>query len=252
VRKIPVGIQTYTVQSEIDANPRKAIEELAKIGYEAIEGGGDTFGMPPSEYKALLETLGLKVTALFVGLDEMEKDLQPKIDLALQVGIERIGIPAVDGHRRQDAAGWKAVAKIADKAGALCQKNGLELIYHNHSFEFARFEGEYGLDIFYGNTDPALVKAELDVYWLQHGGVVPAEYVRKYADRLAVVHVKDMADDADRSFAEVGEGILDWPAILEAASASTCKWLVVEQDVCKRPCMESASLSFANLKRMQA
>jgi sugar phosphate isomerase/epimerase len=180
----------------------------------------------------------------------MEKDLQPKIDLALEVGIERIGIPAVDSRRRGSAEGWKAVAKIADAAGALCLKNGLELIYHNHSFEFAKFDGQYGLDIFYGNTDPALVKAELDVYWLQHGGVVPAEYVRKYAGRLAIVHVKDMEDDADRSFAEVGEGILDWPAILDAASESPCMWLLVEQDECKRPCMESARISYTNLKRM--
>jgi sugar phosphate isomerase/epimerase len=251
VRRIPVAIQMFTVQAEVDVDPRKAIEAVAGIGYEGIEGGYDSYGMTPKEYKSFLDSLDLKVTCIFATLEEMERDLRPKIDLALEVGIKRIGIPYVDGPRRQDEAGWLAVAETADKAGRLCSEHGLELVYHNHSFEFALFGGRYGLDIFYGNTDPALVKAQLDTYWLQHGGVTPADCIRKYSDRLALLHVKDMLDDADRSFAEVGEGILDWPAILAAAAESPCEWLIVEQDVCKRPCLESARISCENIKRFQ-
>lgn len=251
MRRIPVAIQMFTVAAEVEANPRKAIEKVAAMGYEGIEGGYDTYDMTPKEYRTFLDGLGLKVTCIFATLDEMEKDLQPKIDVALEVGIKRIGIPAVDGHRRQDRAGWLSVAKLANKVGGMCKEHGVELVYHNHSFEFAKFDSEYGLDIFYGNSDPSLVKAQLDTYWLQHGGVVPADYIRKYSDRVALLHVKDMLDDADRSFAEVGEGILDWPAILQAAADSPCEWLIVEQDVCKRPCLESAQISLENLKRMQ-
>lgn len=250
MRRIPIGIQLYTVQAEMNADPRKAIEAVAKIGYEAVEGGTDTYGIPAKEYKKLLHDRGLKLTTLFSGVDEMERDLRPKIDLALDIGAKRIGIPYLDEGRRKDADGWKKVAEIANRAAAQCNQHSLEFIYHNHSFEFARFDGAYGLDVFYANTDPHLVKAELDTYWIQHGGESPAEYIRKYSGRVALLHMKDMLADAPRSFAEVGEGILDWGAILEAASHSTCAFLLVEQDVCRRPCLESAALSYRNLKRM--
>jgi sugar phosphate isomerase/epimerase len=251
VRRIPVAIQMFTVQAEVDADPRKAIEAVAKIGYEAIEGGYDCYGMAPAEYKAFLDGLGLQSTCIFATLDEIEQGLQPKIDLALEAGIKRIGIPYVDAPRRQSAEGWLEVARIGAEAGALCKAHKLELVYHNHSFEFEAFDGVFGLDLFYGHSDPLLVKAQLDTYWLQHGGVSPAEYIRRYSHRLSLLHVKDMLGDEERSFAEVGEGILDWPAILAAAGASPCEWLVVEQDVCKRPCLESAKISFDNLQRMQ-
>jgi sugar phosphate isomerase/epimerase len=98
--------------------------------------------------------------------------------------------------------------------------------------------------------DPQLVHAEIDTYWVQHGGEVPAEYLQRYAERCPLVHLKDMLDDADRTFAEVGEGILDWESIFAAAESGSAQWGIVEQDRCQRPPMESARLSFENLQKM--
>lgn len=94
------------------------------------------------------------------------------------------------------------------------------------------------------------LRDELDTYWVKHGGEEPVDYIRKYKGRVPLLHLKDMADDADRSFAEIGEGILDIPAICAAAEDAGTQWLIVEQDVCKKSPIESVKLSLENLKKM--
>jgi sugar phosphate isomerase/epimerase len=130
------------------------------------------------------------------------------------------------------------------------KSDGLQLCYHNHSFEFQKFDGKYGLDIFYENSDPNLVLAEIDTYWVQHGGEDPAQFLRKYPNRCPLIHLKDMLADAQKSFAEVGAGILNWPEIFKACEAVGAQWYIVEQDRCQRPPLESVRMSFENLKRM--
>ena len=125
---------------------------------------------------------------------------------------------------------------------------GIVLCYHNHAFEFETFDGKYGLDILYDNSDPQYVQAEIDTYWVQKGGVDPAAYIRKLSGRTPLIHIKDM--DTDGDFAEIGEGTLDWDAIWSACEASGAKWYIVEQDRCKRPPVESATLSVNNLCKM--
>jgi sugar phosphate isomerase/epimerase len=120
------------------------------------------------------------------------------------------------------------------------------LCYHNHDFEFNQFDGEYLLDLLYANTDPALVQAEIDGYWVQHSGIDPVAYITKYADRTPLVHLKDMTNDGTRFFAEVGTGIVDIDGII--AAATSAKWLIVEQDQSRSTPMESIAISIANLK----
>jgi sugar phosphate isomerase/epimerase len=166
----------------------------------------------------------------------------------LTVGSKYIVCPYMPDDRRVDGDAWKRVAEELNGIGETCAKHGLTLCYHNHSFEFEKFNGEYGLDILYGNSDPKYLQAELDLYWVKRGGESPVEYVEKYANRLPLLHIKDMANDAEQSFAEFGNGILDWDAILPAAEKAGAQWYIVEQDVCKRPCLESVEISFKNLQ----
>ena len=118
-----------------------------------------------------------------------------------------------------------------------------------------RFGERTGLDIIYEESDPKGLMAEPDTYWIQHGGGSPSAWCRKLAGRLPLVHLKDMAmvpidGRPQQVFAEVGEGNLDWPAILEACRAGGCQWYIVEQDTCRRPPIESLKISFDNLCAM--
>jgi sugar phosphate isomerase/epimerase len=134
--------------------------------------------------------------------------------------------------------------------GEKCMAKGVQFGYHNHEHEFEKFDGEYGLDIIYRNSDPRMVFAEIDTYWAEHAGVDPVEYIKKYSGRCPLIHLKDMEAGEEKFFAEVGNGIMDMKGIVKAAKAAGAKWLIVEQDRCRRPAIESARMSFENLKKM--
>jgi len=128
---------------------------------------------------------------------------------------------------------------------------GFVFVYHNHSFEFQKFDGKTGLEILYEESDPQVFFSEIDTYWVQHGGGDPADWIRRLKGRAPVVHFKDMVMGKDgQMMAEVGEGNLNWPAIIEACDYAGVEWLIVEQDICQRDPFESLGISLKNLKAM--
>ncbi len=128
---------------------------------------------------------------------------------------------------------------------------GLGFVYHNHSWELERSDGRRILDILYEESDPQVFLSEIDTYWIQHGGGDPAAWIRRLQGRAPVVHLKDMAvRDGKPTFAEVGEGNLNWPAILAACREAGVAWYIVEQDTCPGDPFDSLALSFRNLRQM--
>ncbi|MDW8104655.1 MAG: sugar phosphate isomerase/epimerase, partial [Armatimonadota bacterium] len=240
-----IALQTYTVREEMARDFKGTLQKIAEMGYPAVQLS-DTGGMSIEEARNFLESLGLTVFGGHFGLEQLEKNLDSVLQLARGLGMEYIVVPWLAEELRRDADGWKGVAQRMNAIGQKVVDAGFVFGYHNHSFEFQRFDGKYGLDILMENTDPQLVQLELDTYWVKHGGEDPAEYIRKYAGRVPLLHLKDMAQDG--SFAEVGHGILDWDSIFQAAEEAGVKWAAVEQDTCQRPPLESARLSLEFLK----
>jgi sugar phosphate isomerase/epimerase len=138
------------------------------------------------------------------------------------------------------------------EAGKVLKAQGLRLGYHNHNIEFVRDKGKLALEAIYEGTDPGLLLAELDTYWIQAGGGDPVQWIRRLKGRLPILHCKDyaMLDNGPR-FAEVGSGNLDWDGILEAAEEAGVEWYVVEQDLPwpGRDIFESHAMSFDFLSR---
>lgn len=135
------------------------------------------------------------------------------------------------------------------KFGELANKYGMKLCYHNHDFEFEKVDGEYKLDLLYKAISPELLSTQLDTCWVNVGGENPADYIRKYAGRLEIVHLKDFAgtkggnmyalignDDKKETAAgsfeyrPLGSGLQNFPKILDAAKKSGAEWVVIEQD----------------------
>jgi sugar phosphate isomerase/epimerase len=173
-------------------------------------------------------------------------------------GCKHVAIGSMpDSYRGQGEAGYRRFAQEANEIGRTLHEAGLTFSYHNHSFEFERF-GSYrsggartGLDVILEETDPRYVGAEIDTYWVQHGGADPAAWIRRVKGRMPVVHLKDMViQDRKQTMAEVGEGNLNWPAILDACREAGVEWYAVEQDICQRDPFESLAISFNNLKAM--
>jgi sugar phosphate isomerase/epimerase len=249
MKKAPVALQLYTVRDALQTDFPGTLKAVADLGYKAVELAG-TGGYSAAELKKLLDDVGLKVIGSHVGLDLLEGDLQAALDYNEAIGNRYVVCPYLDEQRRKTGDDWKRMGERFNSIGSACRSRAMVFAYHNHAFEFQQFDGKTGMEILWEATDPELVKSELDVYWVLYGGKDPAAYIRELGRRVALLHVKDMARDAERSFAEVGEGIVDWNAVLEACEGTGVAAYIVEQDVCKRPPLESAAISLKNLQRM--
>lgn len=247
--KVPVALQMYTLRELARTDFAGTVRAVAQIGYAGVELAGYG-GLSGTQLRHLLDAVGLAVAGDHVSLDRLETALPEVIELEHALGNRFVVVPSIPEALRRDVAGYLSVAESLNRIGSRLQEEGLQLCYHNHAFEFEAFDGKFALDWLYELTDPELVKAELDTYWVQYAGQDPAAYIRKYAHRLGLLHLKDMEPGDERMFAEVGEGILNWPAIFQAADASTARWYIVEQDRSRRSSIESARLSFENLKKM--
>jgi sugar phosphate isomerase/epimerase len=249
MRSIQVGLQLYTVRNETAKDYLGTLRQVAAIGYAGVEFAGFG-GLSAVEIKAALDDLGLKAAGSHVGIELLRENLTAVIDYHVTIGASRVIIPWLPEPLRPGGDGWTTLCAEIPTMGKACAEAGLQFCYHNHDFEFQLVDGVPALDKLFAETDPALLKAELDLYWVTVAGRSPVEYVNKYAGRLPSVHVKDMAADASRTYAEVGEGIIDWQPIFAAAETAGVEWYIVEHDdPQKYPPMESVAISFANLKK---
>ena len=117
-----------------------------------------------------------------------------------------------------------------NRLGELCRREGVSFSYHNHDFEFAPLGGSTMWDVLVRETNPELVHLELDLYWIKYAGADPETVLRDVADRVSLIHLKDMAPDDTLSDLPVGEGTLPWSTLLEAADTARVEWYVAEQD----------------------
>lgn len=246
--KVPVALQMYTVRDEQAKDFKGTFRQVAQMGYPGVELAG-TGGLGATELRDLLATLKLQVVGSHVGLPQFESELDKVVTYYTALGSRYLGVPALPNEMRNPAGFHKAAAAM-NKIGAQLKSAGIALYYHNHAFEFDVTEGQRGVDILYKETDPTLVKLEIDVYWVHYAGQDPAALIGKYAGRFPLVHLKDMVGSgAQRTWAEVGEGIIDFKPIFAASEAQGVEWYIVEQDRCARPSFESAKLSLQNLKK---
>ena len=251
-----LAAQMYTVR-EFTKTPKDIAESLHKvreIGYKAVQISA--FGpADPKDIKRMLDDEGLICCITHIGYDRLKNDLPAVIDEHKLWDCKNVAIGSVPGPFREDGVeGLKRFAGEASEIGRQLHEAGLTFSYHNHSFEFARtgVGKQIIMDVIFEETDPRYVMAELDTYWVQHGGGDPAYWIRKMKGRIPVVHVKDMTIEMPRTqlMAEVGEGNLNWPEILDACREAGVEWYAVEQDICQRDPFESLAISYKNLREM--
>ena len=245
---IPVALQLYTVRDQLAIDFKGTVRKVAQMGYAGVELAG-TGGLDVSEMRDLLSETGLQPAGSHVGLDVFESDLDGTISYNLAIGNPYVGVPALSGELR-NPAGFHDAARRMNAIAKEVTAAGLTFYYHNHAFEFEVIDGVRGIDILYGETDPELVKLEIDVYWVAFAGEDPATLIRAHPGRFPLIHLKDMVGRGeDRTFAEIGEGTLDFGPIFAAGEEGGAAWYIVEQDTCQRPSLESARISIDNLRK---
>jgi len=247
--QMPVALQLYTVRDHLAKDYVGTLKRVKQIGYDIVQPGGEgPFDAP--RLRQILDEIGLAPVGLHVGLEQLEARLEHWISFCRTIGTRDLVVPWLPEQRRKTKEDWLAVAALLDNLGARCKERGIRLSYHNHSFEFVRLGRTYALDLLFKNSAPDHLYAEIDTYWVKHGGADPVAYIRKYAGRLPLLHIKDMAADEQRSFAEIGNGILDWPAIHKASLKAGVECYCVEQDICRGDSLDSARVSLQFVRKL--
>lgn len=245
----PLVAQMYTVRQAAAQDFKGALKQVAQLGFAGVELAG-TFGLPAAELAQTLKELNLTCVSAHVPLADLRQNLAQQLDLYLTLGASFVICPWLPPEQRGDAAGYQTLGRELDQMGQSCRASGLQLCYHHHDFELVQFNGKYALDILLEAADPANLQLEADTYWLKVGGKEPATYLRQWPGRTPLLHLKDMTATHPPTFAEVGNGVLEWPQIFEAAEEVGVQWYLVEQDKCAGDPFESLKMSLTNLRQM--
>lgn len=247
-----IAAQLYTVRdfTKTEADIAETIKKVRQLGYEAVQCSA-LGPISPAELKNIVDGEGITICATHTDYARMRDEPQAVIDEHQLWGCKHAAIGGIPGEYR-NAEGFATFAKEASEVAARLAEGGLTFSYHNHSFELERFNGRTGLAILYEESDANYFLSELDTYWIQHGGGDPGEWIRKLKGRAQIIHFKDMAmQGSTQRFAEVGEGNLNWPAILDACVYAGVEWYIVEQDSCyERDPFESLGISLRNMQAM--
>lgn len=257
-KESPIGVQLYTLRSDMQKDPRGTLEQVAKLGYKQVEtfgyGGGKWFGFTPQELATILKDNGLTSPSghVFSGSLFLNKDWenawQKAIEDASVIGQEYMVIPWLE-EKGRTIDNYKRIAEGLNKAAEYTRKAGKKTVYHNHDFEFVTVDGQSGFDILTKGTDAKQVFFELDIYWAVRAGRDPIALFQQYPHRFPLWHVKDMDKTEKKFFTEVGNGVIDFSSIFKKAGQSGMKHFFVEQDVCPGPPLESIGKSIAYLKK---
>lgn len=249
-----LSVQLYTLREQVSADFPAVIAQVAQIGLGAVELAGYGSLKTAAEVRKALDGAGLVVSGAHVGIDALTGPEADRVFEEQQTLGNRFVIVPWIGEAYRSADGYRKLARELSQAAEAAAKRGLLLAYHNHNFEFQSYNGTRGLDIVWQHTDAKLVKAQLDVYWVAHAGVDPVAYIGELgANRVALLHLKDMTAEPEKKFAPVGSGVLDFKAIVAAARRAEVQWGAIEQDDCYgRPPIDSVRDSFNYLKSIGA
>lgn len=241
-----VGLQLYTVRNLMQSDVPGTLEKVAAIGYDDVEFAG-YFDHSPEEIKAMIDGLGLRAPSAHIGYDLLQNDLDNVLEAAHTIGHAYIICPwLAPPQRTMDA--FKQHVALFNEVGAKCKAAGFQFAYHNHDFEFESVGDQVLYDFLLQETDPELVKMEMDLYWINYAGADPLAYFEKYPGRFALCHVKDMADG--KQIASVGQGNIDFGDIFAHSEQAGLKHYIVEHD---RPddALKSIETSYKYLKDLE-
>jgi sugar phosphate isomerase/epimerase len=261
-----IGLQLYSVKDIIEKDLKGTLQQLAAMGYKEIESypgqKGHYFGVAPKEFKTMLNDMGMElVSSHFPSGSSKGKsgawqqasmlhNFEELAEKAAETGQKYLTCSSIDESLRKTPDDLKRIADLFNKAGETTKKAGMQFAYHNHDFEFKKVGDKLIYDAMLENTDPELVKYEMDIFWVVAGGQDPMAYFTKYPNRFPLGHVKDMDKQDKNKNTEIGTGTINFAEILKAANTNGMKHFFVEQETFTRPSIESMKMNYDNLSKL--
>ncbi len=271
MKTLPVAVQVYSVRDDAAADFAGTMKKIKEIGYDGVELAG-LYGLSPAQIKSAIEEAGLVPLSAHVPFQELAADMEGVVSQYQEIGVKFIAIPYLTEEDRPGGEKFEKNIEVFGEIAKVCKAHGIQTLYHNHDFEFAKMpNGQYALDYIYSSIPADLLQTEVDTCWVKVAGEDPAAYIKKYTGRSPVVHLKDFLKEGKPAnmyqligtdveeqeshgtfeFRPVGSGMQDFPPILEAAVEAGAQWVVVEQDqsVGRTP-MQAITMSREYLKSL--
>lgn len=237
--QVPLGIASYTFRNHWENGVEPTLDIIQKMGFKEFEGGAPK-GVSPEEFKKMLNNRGISIPSTGTGFEQLESDPQAVADRAKALGAKYVmcaWIPHDRGAFSKENA--DRAIKAFNEGGKVLKENGIIFKYHVHGYEFQPYEDGTLFDYMVENTDPKYVSLQMDVMWTHFGGGDPAVLLEKYGDRWVSLHLKDFRKGAPKDMTgltgpendvPLGQGELDFPAILKAANKIGIKHMFIEDE----------------------
>ena len=252
MKKFKVGLQLFSVRNEMEKDMEDTLKRVKDMGYDNVEFAG-YFGKTAEEVKELLDKYGLDCASVHQGIDPFREQGQPAYDYIKTIGVSYDAIPGYNiKYYLDDLDG--TIERFTE-VGKRMKENGIQLLYHNHDFEFRKIDGEYIMDKLYRTIPEQYLQPEFDTCWIHYAGINPSEYIKQYDGRCKVLHLKDficknisdgpiydIIKEADErssvetrpergfEFRPVGYGVQNFEEIIKSAEDIGVEYLIVEQD----------------------
>ena len=267
-RRWPMGIQLWTVNAGMKADPVATLKSLKGLGFETVETAG-LYGMSAATLRAQIEDAGLTCRSYHAAMADLVASPEAHMANARTLGAawivcaspqapapldpSRSWLEAIYNAMTLDA--WKQNAAHLAELVPLARRSGLTMAYHNHPMEFREWNGVTGYSLLAGASDG--LRFELDIGWVVAGGHDPVAILRQYAGRIDLLHVKDMVRDASAPLGwrsvEIGRGVIDWGPVMTTARATGVKGFFIEQEPpYLRPVMDSLRMSSDEIHRSKS
>jgi sugar phosphate isomerase/epimerase len=262
------------VGAELDKDYDGTLRQIAAIGYQEVETGVSP-KRKATDVRKSLQDAGLRCQSLHMGFGGMDEAIPYAKEIGAKYVISSVTLPKVPEPGKFDAKAFmvqlaaltlddfKKIAARCNEMGEHAKKAGLQFGYHNHNFEFKPLDGgEVGYEVILRETDPSLVKFELDCGWMVAAGHDPVVYLTKYPKRYRLLHIKDFQPTASPSVgldesvrpkpAELGRGHIDYKPIFAVAKKTEVELYYVEQEppFITTPAMEAIKIDYDYLHAM--
>jgi sugar phosphate isomerase/epimerase len=251
------GVQMYMLREMAKTDLPGTFKAIRDAGFDQVETYPIAYREPAASLKAMIRSASLGSVSGHFDYD----GLAGKLDYAQELGLTYMVCPMLPKDQWTSLAGFRKAATLFNTVGKAAKDRGMQFVFHNHCYEFKPMEGSNGFAVLMQNTDPALVKLELDCYWLTQAGQDPLRILREHADRTVLIHLKDrlpnvpISYDMDASsehFTELGRGTIQWPAILEQVRRQGIRYAFLDQDKTSGSIEESMRASRQYLRSISA
>jgi sugar phosphate isomerase/epimerase len=252
------GIQLYMVKEDMEKDPLGTLKQLGRMGYRYIEsyGGnkGPFWGMGNQQFKKVAGGYGLTLISTHYNEDEMP--FEKLAEQAAAIGMKYLICPWKGPQKSIDA--FKRFADDFNHHGEICKQHGLRYGYHPHDYPYKRIDGQLPIDVLLANTDKNLVYYQMDYYYAVTEGQNPESYLKKHKGRFTSCHMRDVlkkrlpAGSKDESACDLGQGIINYPHLLNVASANGMEYYFAEQSrFYNETPLQSAGVNAAYLKQLK-